>query len=59
MSYYSVVESWTNLYAIQNGIGGSYGHSSRCTTSKVVLRHDGCVVRNGAHGGSDRTIYRR
>ena len=26
MSYYSEVEAWTNAYALQIGLGGSYGH---------------------------------
>ena len=59
MSYYSELENWSNLYAIQIGLGGSYGHSFRNTTSKEILRHDGCVVRDGVRGGSDGAIYRR
>ena len=34
MSYYSAVERWSNFYAVNLGLGGTYGHSFRNVTAK-------------------------
>ena len=59
MSYYSAVERWSYFYAVNLGLGGTYGHSFRNVTAKELLRHDACVVRDGVRGGSGGAIYRR
>ena len=59
LSYYAKVEEWSNLYAFQIGLGGSYGHEFRNVTLKEIVHHDGCIVRDGVRGGSAGAIYRR
>ena len=59
LSYYSKVEEWSNLYACQIGLGGSYGHEFKNVTLKEILQHDGCIIRDGLRGGSSGAIYRR
>ena len=58
LSYYSKVEEWSNLYAYQIGLGGSYGHEFKSVSIKEILKHDGCIVRGRVRGGSSGTIYR-
>jgi len=59
LPYYSKVEQWSNLYAYQIGLGGSYGHEFKSVSLKEILHHDGCIVRDGVRGGSSGAIYRR
>lgn len=59
LSYYSKVEEYSNLYASQLGLGGSYGHDFKSVKIPEIVRHDGCVVRDGVRGGSGGAIYRR
>ena len=59
LSYYAKLEDWSNLYAYQIGLGGSYNHKFENVTVQELLRHDGCVVRDGVRGGSSGAIYRR
>ena len=59
LPYYSKLEEWSNLYAYQIGLGGSYGHEFKNLTLKEILQHDGCIVRDGVRGGSSGAIYRR
>ena len=59
MSYYNKLEEWSNLYACQIGLGGSYGHDYKNIKIAKIVRHDGCVVRDGVRGGSSGAIYRR
>ena len=59
LSYYAKVEEWSNLYAYQIGLGGSYGHEFKNVSVKEILHHDGCIVRDGVRGGSSGAIYRR
>ena len=59
LPYYSKLEEWSNLYACQIGLGGSYGHEFKNVSLKEILHHDGCIVRDGVRGGSSGAIYRR
>ena len=59
LSYYAKLEDWSNLYAYQIGLGGSYNHKFKNITVKELLRHDGCIVRDGVRGGSSGAIYCR
>lgn len=58
-AFYSQVETFSNLYAIQIGLGGSYGHKFKNVTLDELVRFDGVVVRDGVKGGSNGAIYRR
>ena len=58
LPYYSKVEQWSNLYAYQIGLGGSYGHEFKSVSLKEILHHDGCIVQDGVRGGSSGAIYR-
>ena len=59
LPYYSKVEQWSNLYAYQIELDGSYGHKFKSVFLKEILHHDGCIVRDGVRGGSSGAIYRR
>ena len=59
MSYYSQVETWTNAYALQLGLGGSYGHRFNNVMIQELVNFDGVLVKDGVKGGSDGAIYRR
>ena len=59
MAYYSQVESWTNAYALQIGLGGSYGHEFKNVLINELVNFDGILVKDGVKGGSDGAIYRR
>ena len=59
MSYYSEVEPWTNGYALQLGLGGSYGHKFDNVLVHELVNFDGILVKDGVKGGSDSAIYRR
>ena len=59
LPYYAKVEKWSNLYAFQIGLGGSYGHEFKNLTLKEIVQHDGCIIRDGVRGGSSGAIYRR
>ena len=59
LPYYSQVEKWSNLYAYQLGLGGSYGHEYKNISVKEIVRHDGCIIRDGVRGGSSGAIYLR
>ena len=59
MSYYSEVESWSNAYALQLGLGGSYGHNFSNVMIQELVNFDAILVKDGVKGGSDGAIYRR
>ena len=59
MSYYSKVELWTNAYALQLGLGGSYGHKFSNVMIQELVNFDGILIKDGVKGGSDGAIYRR
>ena len=56
MPYDSEAEKWSNLYAYQIGLGGSYGHVLK--TAKIFC-HDRYIVRDGVWGGTSGEIYCR
>jgi hypothetical protein len=58
-AFCSKVETFSNLYAIQIGLGGSYGHIFKNVTLGELVRFDGVVVHDGVKGGSNGAIYRR
>jgi hypothetical protein len=57
--FYSQVEKFSNLYAIQIGLGGSYGHRFKNIVLNELVRFDGVVIRDGVKGGSNGAIHRR
>ena len=59
MNYYLEVKKWSNLYALQLGLGGSYGHQFKGILIPELVHFDGIVVRDGVRGGSNGAIYRR
>ena len=59
-AYYSEVTNFSNLYACSLGlIGGQYSHAFRSIKVQELLHFDGVVVRDGALGGSNGSIYQR
>ena len=59
MSFYSEVKKWTSIYASDIGLSGSYGHAFAEVKIPELVRHDGCLVRDGVRGGSSGAIHRR
>ena len=58
-SFYHKVESFSNLYAFTNGLGGLYGYNYKPLKLAEIMRFDGVVVRDGVKGGSNGAIHRR
>ncbi|KAG7373374.1 hypothetical protein IV203_034098 [Nitzschia inconspicua] len=59
-SYYSEVMRWTQSYAHDIGLGGSYGHRFKEVMIPELVHFDGILIRDGLLGGStDGAIYRR
>jgi hypothetical protein len=58
-AFYSKVETFSNLYALQIKLGGSYGHAFKNVLLDELVRFDGVVVRDGVKGRSNGAIYRR
>jgi hypothetical protein len=59
-AFYSKVETtFSNLYAIQIGLGGSYGHKFKNVVIDELVRFNGVVIRDGVKGGSNGAIHRR
>ena len=59
MSYYSRVYDFSNIYASQLGLVGSYGHEFKNMKIPELVHHDGCIFRDGIRGGSEDDIYWR
>ena len=55
--YYYEVDKWSNIYAYQIGIGGSYVHGFKHMKLPGIVCHDGCIVRGSVQGGTSGTIY--
>ena len=53
------VEKWSNIYAYQFGLSGSYGHFLKPMKLPQRFCHDVCIVRNGVRGGTNGAFYRR
>ncbi len=58
-AFYSRVETFSNLYAIRIGLGGSYGHRFKNIVLDELVRFDGVVICNGVKGGSNGAVHRR
>ena len=58
-SYYSMVENWSNIYALDIELGGSYGHEFNNVMIKELVNFDGVLVKDGVRGGSNGALYRR
>ena len=59
MSYYHKLEEWSNLYAYQIGLGGSYSYDFKYIKIFEIVRHNGCIVCDSVKGRSPGTIYKR
>jgi hypothetical protein len=58
-SFYSKVEVYSQKYALDIGLGGSYGHVFKPLTLDELVRFDGVIVRDGVRGGSNGAVHRR
>ena len=45
------------MYAVQFGLGGTYGHKFNNVDVEELLHHNGCIVYDGVRGGSGGAIY--
>ena len=59
LPFYSEVEKFLQLYAIQVNLGGTYRHSFNNLNIDELVCFDGVVVRDGVRGGSNGGIHRR
>jgi hypothetical protein len=59
MPYYSKVERWSQKYAADIGLMGSYGHEFKPIMLDELVHYDAIMVRDGVHGGADGATYRR
>ena len=59
LPFYSEVEKFSQLYAIQIDLGGAYGHSFKKLKIDELVYFDGVVVRDGVRGGSNGGIHFR
>ena len=59
LSYYSDIESWSNIYAYQICIEGSYGHAYKNINIANLVCHDGSIISVGVSGGRNGAIYRQ
>lgn len=58
--YYSSVMSWSQKYAFEMGLGGSYGHRFKEIMIPELVRFDGVLIRDGVlNGSTDGALYRR
>ena len=57
LPYYFQVDKWSNIYAYQIGLGGSYGHGFKPVKLPEIIFRDGCIVRYGVHSGTSGAIY--
>ena len=57
--FYSEVEKFSQLYAIQSDLGGAYGHSFKNLKIDELVHFDGVFVIDGVRGGSNGGIHCR
>jgi hypothetical protein len=50
MPYYIKVERWSQKYAADIGLGGSYGHEFKPIILDELEHYDAIMVRDGVHG---------
>ena len=53
------MKQFSNLYAAQIGLGGSYGHEFKSISIPELVHFDGTLIRDGVRGGSGGALYRR
>jgi hypothetical protein len=58
-AFYRQVETFSNLYAIHIGLGGSYGHKFKNIVLDELVHFDGVVIGDGVRGGSNGAIHRQ
>ena len=59
LPFYSVIEKWSQKYAVDLGMPGSYGHDCKAIMSDELVHFDMALIRDGIHGGSNGAIYCR
>eukprot|EP00957_Ditylum_brightwellii_P085001 6463230-Ditylum_brightwellii.AAC.1 len=52
-SYYSKEEKYTNIYAAQLGLGGTYSKKSKHIKIEELMGWDRIILYNGVRGGSN------
>jgi hypothetical protein len=57
--FYSKIDKFSNLYAVEIGMGDAYSHKFDLISPQDLVRWTGVVVRDGVKGGSDGAVYRR
>ena len=57
--YYYEVDKWSNIYAYQIGLGGSYRLGFKYVKITGTVCHYGWIVRGGVLGGTSSAIYCR
>jgi hypothetical protein len=55
-AFYSDVETFSNLYALESGWGGSHGHTFKNVGLTELVHFDGAVVGDGIRGGSNGAL---
>jgi hypothetical protein len=58
-AFHIKVETFSNLYAIQIGLGGSYGHWFKNMVLDELVWFDGVVIHDGVRGGSNGAVHRQ
>ena len=59
LPFFTAVQQWSNMYAMQIGLGGAYGHKYTLLEVEEIVKYFGVVLRDGALGGSHGDIHRR
>ena len=57
--YYTEVQRLSTMYAAQQGLMGSYGHTFNIPTVPELLKFDAVLVKDGVVGKSDGAIHLR
>ena len=57
VSYFTSMESFTNIYNFSTRIGGSYGHEWKNVSVTELVRFNGILVRDGILGESNGALY--
>ena len=55
--FYSEVEKWSNFYAYQLGLGGSYSKNFYHISIDYLVQWDGIFIRGGVRGGLNGAMY--
>jgi hypothetical protein len=57
--FYSKIDKFSNLYAVEIGMGDAYSHKFELISPQDLVRWTGVVVCDGVKGGSDGALYQR